>query len=282
MSDGFQSAYPPGVATISGGAGGGGGALPVVEAPSPEAEPRRSSFPRLNKPDSRAPGRAPFPRVDPLPRWRETRAELPTLRAQLRRAELDRDVERERLIAAALARALVKRRAELDIALRLGRRAVLLGDESLRMELASWHCQLGQTGMAVGMLVPLLELPAIDRARLAMRIALYHARLGDAEQALGALREAAAHDPGDALIYELMATVHGWAPWATSPERAADAYLRGAAERLRHKDTQLAFQDTLRAFDTAPAHAGAASALARAFEARRQPAHADEVWRRHA
>jgi cellulose synthase operon protein C len=286
MSDGFQSAYPPGVATISGGAGGGGETTPASGSTSPEAESRPSSFPssfpRRPKPGSMAPGRAPFPHAAPLPRWREARAELPALRAQLRRAELERDVERERLIAAALARALVKRRAELDIALRLGRRAVLLGDETLRVDLATWHCHLGQTELAVGMLLPLLESPGLDRARLALRIASYFARLGDAEQALAALREAAAHDPTDPLVYELMAMVHGWAPWATSAERAANAYLQGAAERLRRKDTSAAFQDLLRAFDTAPVHAEAAAALAQAFEARSQVSQADEVWRRHA
>lgn len=282
MSDGFQSAYPPGVATISGDAGGGGAATPAAGGSvSPAAGPRRSSFPR-RKPDSTDPGRASFSRAAPLPRWRDARAELPALRAQLRRAELERDVERERLIAAALARALVKRRAELDIALRLGRRAVLLGDETLRVDLATWHCHLGQTEMAVRMLMPLLESPGLDRARLALRIASYFARLGDAEQALAALREAAAHDPTDPLVYELMAMVHGWAPWATSAERAANAYLQGAAERLRRKDTTAAFQDSLRAFDTAPAYAEAAAALARAFEARGQHNQADEVWRRHA
>src|SRR5690606_33153839 len=130
-------------------------ALPPVEASSPLEGARAR--------DSRAPGRAPLPE-SPLPRWGDARAEVPSLRAQLGRAELERDVDRERLIAAALARALVKRRAELDIALRLARRAVLLGDDTLRMELAGWHCQLGQTALAVGMLVPLLELPGLDRA----------------------------------------------------------------------------------------------------------------------
>ena len=70
----------------------------------------------------------------PLPRWPEARAELPALRAQLRRAERKRDVDRERLIAAALARALVRRRCELDIAVRLARRAVLLGEDALRTD----------------------------------------------------------------------------------------------------------------------------------------------------
>jgi hypothetical protein len=291
MNDGLQSAYPGGIATVSSGAGPAGGSVvgvmggsvdpQVMVSPEAEAEVDGERRTEVARRDSRLPGRPPSPEV-PLPRWNDARAEVPALRAQLRRAELERDVERERLIAAALARALVKRRAELDIALRLGRRAVLLGDDTLRMELASWHCQLGQTELAVGMLVPLLEQPGLDRARLSMRIALYHARLGDAEQALGALREAGAHDPDDPLIHELMATVHGWAPLATSAQRAADAYLKGAAGRLRHKDTAVAFQDTLRAFDTAPTHEPAADALARAFEARSQPAHSDEVWRRHA
>lgn len=288
MNDAFQSAYPPGAANPSGGSSPprapSASLVGILASPEADSDAAAVDAPMPLDParsrDSRIP-RAPVPE-SPLPRWREARAELPALRAQLGRAELDRDVDRERLIAAALARALIKRRAELDIALRLARRAVLLGDDTLRMELAGWHCQLGQTALAVGMLVPLLELPGLDRARLAMRIALYFARIGDAEQALGALREAAAHDPDDPLIYELMATVHGWAPWATSAQRAADAYLRGAAERLQRKDSELAFQDTLRAFDTAPDHVEAAEALVHAFEARSQASQADEVWRRHA
>jgi tetratricopeptide (TPR) repeat protein len=217
----------------------------------------------------------------PLRRW-QARAELPALRAQLRRAERKRDVERERLIAAALARALVKRRCELDIAVRLARRAVLLGDDGLRMELSSWHCQLGQTEMAVGMLTPLLESPGLDRARLSLRIALYWARLGQAESAVAALREASAYDPDDPLIYELLATVHGWAPGATSAVQAADAYLKAAAGRLKRRDEEAAFQDTLRAFDTAPQYAEAALSLARALVSKGQPGLVDEVWRRHA
>src|SRR5262245_17155094 len=175
MNDGFQSAYPAGVSTMSGGSSppAGSGSLAGIMA-SPAADGNalpadaQVALDAARTRDSRAPGRTPLPEA-PLPRWREARAELPALRAQLSRAELERDVDRERLIAAALARALVKRRAELDIALRLARRAVLLGDDTLRMELAGWHCQLGQTALAVGMLVPLLELPGLDRARLSMR-----------------------------------------------------------------------------------------------------------------
>ena len=140
MNDGFQSACPPEAATIAGGDRAPGG------PPSPEAD--GSTLPRRR--DSRVPARPPMTAEPPLPRWRGERAELPALRSQLARAELTRDVGRERLIAAALARALIKRRAELDIAVRLGRRAVLLGDETLRMDLASWHCHLGQTELAVG------------------------------------------------------------------------------------------------------------------------------------
>src|SRR6185295_14696199 len=217
-----------------------------------------------------------------LPRWPDARAELPMLRAQLRRAERKRDVERERLIAAALARALMRRRCELDIAVRLARRAVLLGEDALRTDLAAWHCQLGQTELGVRMLLPLLESPGSDRARLSMRIALYWARLGDADQALAALREAAAFDPDDPLVHELQATVHGWAPHVASATYAAEAYLRGAECRRARRDEAAAFQDVLRAFDTAPEHPAAAAALAHALHEKGQPRSGDEVWRRHA
>ncbi len=269
MSDGVQSAFPRGIAAVSGG------------DPSPEAEEPGSGGSGLRRPYSQRPP-ASRARVErPLPRWRDVHAEVPTLRAQLRRAERKRDVERERLIAAALARALVKRRAELDIAVRLARRAVLLGEDALRMELAAWHCQLGQTALAVGMLVPLLESPGLDRARLSMRIALYWARLGHADDALAALREAAAYDPEDPLIHELQATVHGWAPRTTSASSSAEAYLRGAERRAKRRDHGAAFQDLLRAFDTAPELTEAAASLAAAFVERSQAAIADEVWRRH-
>jgi tetratricopeptide (TPR) repeat protein len=269
MSDGSQSVYPSGGATDLRSASSQMADTLENVTPPPEsaAAPVRSLAGALPEP--------------PLRRW-QARAELPALRAQLRRAERKRDVERERLIAAALARALIKRRCELDIAVRLARRAVLLGDDGLRMELSSWHCQLGQTDMAVGMLTPLLESPGLDRARLSLRIALYCARLGQAEGAVAALREASAHDPDDPLIYELLATVHGWAPGATSAIQAADAYLKAAARRAIRRDEGAAFQDTLRAFDTAPEHAEAALALSRALVSRGQPGLVDEVWRRHA
>ncbi|HTV21300.1 MAG TPA: hypothetical protein VMG12_21585, partial [Polyangiaceae bacterium] len=106
MNDGFQSAYPAGVASISGGVtpGAGPGSLGGMLA-SPEADvdavlPLEASrpFDAARPRDSRAPGRAPQPE-SALPRWRDARAELPALRAQLSRAELERDVDRERLIA---------------------------------------------------------------------------------------------------------------------------------------------------------------------------------------
>lgn len=208
--------------------------------------------------------------------------EIPQLRAQLRRAEREHDVERERLVAASLARALAKRQVELDVAVRLGRRAVLLGDESLRPELAQWHCQLGQIELAVGILGPLVESPGLDRSRLLMRIALYWARLGKAGEALSALREAAAYSPTDPLLFELSAMVRGWAPGATSAVEAADAYLRGAACRESKSDAELALEDRLRAFDIAPEHEPAARALAEVFDKRGHPRVADEIWRRHA
>ncbi|MEY4549958.1 MAG: hypothetical protein RL685_6153 [Pseudomonadota bacterium] len=222
MTDGLQSVFPSRLETASG------------ETSSQEADVATREALQGVRPagiagltsSSTAPG-APGLRglnAQPsLPRWRDVRAELPALRAQLRRAERKRDVERERLIAAALARALVRRRSELDIAVRLARRAVLLGEDGLRTDLAAWHCQLGQTELGVGMLLPLLESPGLDRARLSMRVALYWSRLGDAERALTALREAAAYDPDDPLIHELQATVHGWAPRVASAAPRASA-----------------------------------------------------------
>lgn len=279
MTDGLQSVRPSGLESASGGAS------------SQEADVAARDALRHVGPAQRegaggaAVGRGALcasSKEPALPRWPDARAELPMLRAQLRRAERKRDVERERLIAAALARALVRRRCELDIAVRLARRAVLLGEDALRTELAAWHCQLGQTELGVGMLLPLLESPGLDRARLSMRIALYWARLGQAEPALSALREAAAYDPEDPLIHELQATVHGWAPHVASAAQAAEAYLRGAERRRARRDPVAAFQDVLRAFDTAPEHPGAAAALAAALHDKGQQRSGEEVWRRHA
>jgi hypothetical protein len=138
MSDGLHSAFPPSLVAPPG----------VSASPGAEADPAGEGAGRLTMDVVGV--------ASPLPRWPDGRAELPALRAQLRRAERRRDSERERRVAASLSRALVKRRCELDIAVRLARRAVLLGDDSLRMELSSWHCQLGHTALAVGMLAPLL------------------------------------------------------------------------------------------------------------------------------
>ncbi len=220
--------------------------------------------------------------VEPLRRFPDREAELPRLRAQLRRAERQRDVERERVVAAALARALIRRRSELDIAVRLARRAVLLGDDGLRIDLATWHCQLGQTALAVGMLAPLLEGSGLDRSRLLVRIALYWARLDQPDNALAALREAAAYDPNDPLAHELQGAIFGWAPSVTSPVQAAEAYLRGAARRRSRQEPHAAFEDALRAFDAAPEYVEAAQHLASVFRAQSQETRALEVERRHA
>ena len=171
--------------------------------------------------------------------------------------------------------------SELDLAVRLGRRAVLLGDESLRPELAAWHCQLGQLAAAVGVLLPLLESPGLDRSRLLMRVALYWARLGAANETLAALREAAAYNPENPLIHELRAMVFGWAPDVVSALEAADDLRAGRCRRERD-DAELGFEDLLRAFDIAPEHTASAEALAQTFVARGHPRVADEVWRRHA
>src|SRR6185295_17900657 len=71
-------------------------------------------------------------------------------------------------------------------------------------------------------------------------------------------------------------------PRVESATKAADAYLRGAQLRRARRDDAAAFQDVLRAFDTAPEHAAAAAALAAALIEKGQGKSSDEVWRRHA
>src|SRR5262249_7568067 len=121
MTDGLQSVHPSGLERASG------------DASSREADvATRDARLRVgpSKPARGSPAGAAVTlgglrgvsQESALPRWPDARAELPALRAQLRRAERKRDVDRERLTAAALARALVRRRCELDIAVRLARR----------------------------------------------------------------------------------------------------------------------------------------------------------------
>ena len=84
------------------------------------------------------------------------RAELASLAAKLEGAGGDEQQERAAVVA--LARALATRGTELDVATRLGRRALLLGEDStLREELAAWFVSLGEPALAASTLRPLVR-----------------------------------------------------------------------------------------------------------------------------
>src|SRR5262249_60866547 len=101
---------------------------------------------------------------------------------------LAHDAEGERAVAAALARALAARGAELDAATRLARRSLLLGeDTSLREELSSWFAALGEPGLAASTLRALVDVEFGERlARPLTRPAVFLRRLGGRPRAGGA------------------------------------------------------------------------------------------------
>ncbi len=212
------------------------------------------------------------------------RAELTSLGARLSAAAAAGDTEGERQHATALARALVTRGAELDTAIKLARRALLLGyDAALREELAGWFAALGEPAVAATTLRPLVaDASGAEAARLLTRIGVLLGRSGDAAGAADALFDAAREDPSDAVAPELQAGVGAWGHGAVSPERAAEGYLEGFRRREAMGDRAAAFEDLLRAFEMAPGEPLPAERLAGALAVRGRVGAADEVLREHA
>jgi lipopolysaccharide biosynthesis regulator YciM len=220
----------------------------------------------------------------PVARRPGARAELASLRAKLKSAARAHDVETERVCAAALARALASRGAELDAATRLARRALLLGEEaSLREELSSWFAALGEPALAAATLKALVDNEMGERlARLLTRIAVFLGRHGDPRGAADALASAARSNPGDPVPEELRGAIAAWAPEAVPPKDASDAYLEAARRHEAKGDSAAAFEDLMRAFEIAPGHAPAAQRLAAELAMRGRAGAADEVLREHA
>ncbi|MBI3202286.1 MAG: hypothetical protein HYZ29_12140 [Myxococcales bacterium] len=212
------------------------------------------------------------------------RAELTALAARLAAATASGDTEGERQSATALARALVTRGAELDTAITLARRALLLGyDAELREELAGWFAALGEPAVAAATLRPLVaDASGPEAARLLTRIGVLLGRAGDAGGAADALFDAAREDPSDPVAPELQAGVGAWGHGAVSPERAAEGYLEGFRRREALQDRAAAFEDLLRAFEMAPGEPLPAERLAGALAVRGRVGAADEVLREHA
>jgi tetratricopeptide (TPR) repeat protein len=210
------------------------------------------------------------------------RAELVALFAKLESSGGDELAER--VAAAALARALSTRGTQLDVATRLARRALLIGDDAgLREDLAGWFVSLGEPALSAATLRPLVPAHGgSDAAALLVRIGVLLARAGEARAASDAFADAADADPTDPVPVETRASLSAWAPAAVTPEQAAEAYLAAAERREARGDRAAAFEDWMRAFEIAPAYAPAADQLAKALLARGRSGAADEVRREHA
>jgi tetratricopeptide (TPR) repeat protein len=218
----------------------------------------------------------------PVARRSGPRAELASLSAKLEEAHGDEGQERTAVVA--LARALATRGTELDVATRLGRRALMLGDDpTLREELAVWFVSLGEPALAASTLRPLAESRTGEEAStLLLRIGVLLARAGEARAASEALAEAAEMNPADPVSPETRAALAAWAPSAVSPEQAAEAYLVASERREAQNDRAGAFENLMRAFEIAPAYPAAAERLAAALVTRGRSGAADEVRREHA
>jgi tetratricopeptide (TPR) repeat protein len=81
---------------------------------------------------------------------------------------------------------------------------------------------------------------------------------------------------------EIRASLAQWAPAAVSLEEAAKVYLVASGRREARGDRAGAFEDLMRAFESAPSSAEAAEALGNELSARGRSGAADEISREHA
>jgi hypothetical protein len=219
---------------------------------------------------------------NPVARRGGPRAELTLLFAKVESASGDDAAERA--AAMALARSLATRGTQLDVATRLARRALLLGEDPvLREELAGWFVTLGEPALAAATLRPLIpERGGSEATALLVRMGVLLARAGEARAASDAFADAASADPADPMPLEIQASLAAWAPNAFEPPRAAEAYLAAADRRESRGEKPAAFEDLMRAFEACPSHPGAAERLAAALLSRGRGGAADEIRREHA
>ena len=245
----------------------GSAALASSEANPPSSDPSESSEP-----------------VSPIARRSGPRAEQAFLRVTLRKCSEAGDADGESTAAASLARSLAAAGAELDLATKLARRALLLRDDpALRDELSRWFAGLGEPALAAATLRSLVEQSAgTQAASTSTRMAVLMARTGDAGAAADALTAASTQNPADAVAPELLGSLAAWAPDVVSPDRAAQGYLEGAARREAAGERAAAFEDLLRAFEMAPGSAVASERLCAALASRGRIGAADEVRRQTA
>ena len=218
----------------------------------------------------------------PVERKSGPRAELTILFAKLETSEGDGVAERE--AATALARSLATRGTQLDVATRLARRALLLGDDPmLREELAGWFVTLGEPALAAATLRPLVPASGgAEASALLVRIGVLLARAGEARAASEALDDAAAADVTDPIALEILASIAAWSPQAVEPMRAADAYAAAAERRDVRNEKAAGFEDLMRGFELCPSHPLVADRIATSLLARGRGGAADEIRREHA
>lgn len=234
-----------------------------------------------------APGRPELTRSDAggdLPRYEGPRAEIAHYSGVLLDAQAAGDLEREREAAIRLAHLYTLRGTNLDAAVALARRALVLEEDSaLRIELAGWLAGLGDPAGAA------LELRGAKhagsdaaRARALVQAGVLLARARRADAAALVFDEASELDQDDPIARELSGTLSSWAPEVIPREDGARSYVDAAARRQKLGDEEAALEDLLRAFELCPESGATASAVAEALIARGRALAADEVLRDHA
>ncbi len=195
--------------------------------------------------------------TSPLPHASGPRAELAHRMARLQDARARKDRTLERTASLDVARWLRATGTELDVALRLLRHALALGDaRELRDEIVALAVQLGQHDVAAREASMLAEqATGRDASRAYLRAGELFVRAGDAEAAREALRAAATLDPESPLPHEVQGSIALWREgWA---EEGARAFLVAAQRRLEAKDAEGAMEDALRALEVCPGHRAA-------------------------
>ncbi len=226
-------------------------------------------------------------RPDPataLPRFEGPLARAAHLFALLEDAQAANDVEREREVSESLARLLSARGTELDVAVRLARRALVLGDDPiLRSDVAGWLSGLGDpTAAALELRAGRDVAPGTTLSRTLVRVAVLLARANKPDLAVLVLEEAAEADQADPMPCELVGLLSSWASAIVPAERGVRGYLDAAQRHRGAGDGEAALEDLLRACELDPTSPDAADAIGAALVSRGRTSAADELAREHA
>ena len=196
------------------------------------------------------------------------------------RARAASDKATERDACWALAIHLNSQGIDVAAAIRHGSRAIALGDNAKRSQVAAWLECTGDLAGAAEMIRPLVvQEPGVrDPKRHVVHLARMLSRAGRVESALQALIDASAVDPKDT---EALALADDLVAMAALPE--AVATLLAAADRHDTRgDDAKAFQARERAFTLAPESELAADALVASLDEAHRWEAADGVLKRHA